>query len=45
MFEMIDEERDTGSSKIFWVKLGVFVAALAAMGGIIYFFAFLPYSH
>lgn len=44
MFEMINEEKpDPEERKMFWVKVCVFVVALAALGGVIYFFAFLPY--
>jgi hypothetical protein len=46
MFEMLNEEQpDAETRKMFWVKVGFFVVALAALGGVIYFFGFLPYSH
>lgn len=46
MFEMINEEKpDAEARKMFWVKVCVFVVAIAALGGVIYFFAFVPYSH
>jgi len=45
MFQMVDEEKPTaGDKKMFWFKVGVFVVALAALGGVVYFFAFVPYS-
>ena len=37
MFEMLNEEKpDADSRKLFWMKVGIFVAAVAAMGGVIY---------
>ncbi len=40
MFQMINEEKPTAEDrKLFWYKLGIFVVALAAVGGIIYFVA------
>ena len=46
MFQMIDEGESTAEDrKMFWVKLGAFVVAMLAFGGVIYFFAFLPYAH
>lgn len=46
MFEMLNEEKpDAEARKTFWVKVGCFVVAIAALGGVIYFFGFLPYSH
>jgi hypothetical protein len=40
MFQMINEERPSAEDrKLFWYKLGIFIAALAAFGGIIYFVA------
>lgn len=45
MFEMLNEEEpDAETRKMFWVKVGFFFVALAALGGVIYFFGFLPYS-
>jgi hypothetical protein len=45
MFQMVDEEKPTaGDRKMFWFKVGAFVVALAALGGVVYFFAFVPYS-
>jgi hypothetical protein len=44
MFQMIDEGKPTAEDrKLFWYKVGLFIVAAAAFGGIIYFFAFLPY--
>jgi hypothetical protein len=46
MFEMLNDEKpNSDARKMFWVKVCMFVVAIAAMGGVIYFFAFLPYSH
>ena len=40
MFQMINEEKPTAEDRrLFWYKLGIFVVALAAFGGIIYFVA------
>ena len=45
MFQMIDETKsETGDRKMFLVKVCAFVVALAAVGGVIYFFAFVSYS-
>jgi len=41
MFEMINEEKpDADARKMFWIKVGAFIVALAGMTGLIYFFAF-----
>lgn len=46
MFEMLNEEKpDAEARRMFWLKVGFFVVALGALGGVIYFFGFLPYSH
>ncbi len=47
MFQMINEgsQATTEDRKMFWVKFGAFVVAMLAVGGVIYFFAFLPYAH
>jgi hypothetical protein len=40
MFQMIDEEKPTAEDrKIFWTKVGLFVVAIAAAAGLIYFVA------
>ena len=45
MFQMVDEEKPTAEDrKMFWFKVGVFVVALAAVSGVVYFFAVVPYS-
>ena len=45
MFQMVDEEKPTAEDKkMFWFKVGAFVVALAALGGVVYFFAVVPYS-
>ena len=37
MFEMLNEEKhDADSRKLFWMKVGIVVVAVAAMGGVIY---------
>ncbi len=44
MFQMIHEERPSAEDrKIFWLKAGLIVVALAFMGGLVYFFALVPY--
>jgi hypothetical protein len=46
MFEMLNEEKpDAEARRVFWKKVGYFVVALGVLGGVIYFFAFFPYSH
>lgn len=46
MFELINEEKpDADARKLFWVKVCAFVVAIAALCGVIYFFAFVPYRH
>lgn len=45
MFQMINEAKsETGDRKMFLVKVCAFVVALAALGGVVYFFAFVSYS-
>jgi hypothetical protein len=37
MFEMLNEEKpDAETRKLFWMKVGIFVVAVAALGGVIY---------
>ncbi len=44
MFQMIDEEKgDSKDKKMLLMKIGVFIVALAALGGVVYFFAFVSY--
>jgi hypothetical protein len=46
MFQMIDEPKSTPEDrKLFWYKVGAFIVALAACGGLIYFFAFGSITH
>ena len=46
MFQMIDEERDSAKDrKMLLLKVGAFIVALAALGGVVYFFAFVPYAN
>lgn len=45
MFQMINEERaDPQDRKTLVMKIGAFVVAMAALGGVVYFFAFVSYS-
>lgn len=46
MFQMIDESKvaTPEDKKLFWYKVGLFFVVAAAFGGVIYFFAFVPYS-
>lgn len=45
MFQMIDEaSAETRDRKALLFKVGVFIVAMAALGGIVYFFAFVSYS-
>lgn len=42
MFEMLNEEKRTSEDrKLFFVKVGVFLVACAAMAGVFYFVGFL----
>ena len=44
MFQMIDEEKkDPKDKNMLLMKIGVFIVALAALGGVVYFFAFVSY--
>jgi hypothetical protein len=44
MFQMINEERPSAEdARMRWLKVGAFVVIAAAIGGVIYFFAFVPY--
>ena len=46
MFQMIDEGKPSPEDrKLFWYKVGAFIVALAAFGGVIYFFAFGSITH
>jgi hypothetical protein len=46
MFQMIDETKVATAEdrKLLWYKIGLFLVVAAAFGGVIYFFAFVPYS-
>ena len=45
MFQMIDEGKATAEDrKLFWYKVGLFIVVAAVFGGVIYFFAFVPYK-
>ncbi len=46
MFQMVDEGKPSAEDrKMLLLKIGAFIVALAALGGIVYFFAFVPYAH
>ncbi len=40
MFQMTDEAKTAGTPKELLIKIALFVAGLAVLGGIVYFFAF-----
>ena len=45
MFQMINDEKPTAEDrKMVWLKVGVFIVMIAALGGIVYFFAFVPWG-
>jgi len=45
MFETIEEdERKSAEKGAFYMKAGVFVAAIAVLAAIVYFFAFVPWG-
>ena len=45
MFQMIDEERPSAEDrKMVWMKVGLFIVLVAALGGVVYFFAFVPWA-
>ena len=45
MFEMVNEVRaEPQDRKMLLMKIGAFVVALAALGGVIYLFTFVSYS-
>jgi len=46
MFQMIDEEKPSPEDrKVFLYKIAAFVVAMAVLGGVVYFFAFVPWSN
>lgn len=46
MFQMIDEGNvEPQDRKMLLVKICAFIVALAALGGVVYFFAFVSYSN
>jgi hypothetical protein len=46
MFQMINEANaEPQDRKMLLVKIGAFIVALAALGGVVYFFAFVSYSN
>ncbi len=44
MFQMINEEKSPEDRKVLLYKIGAFIVAMAALGGVIYFFAFVSWS-
>ena len=45
MFQMINEEKPTAyDRKMLWVKVGLFIVLIAALGGVVYFFATTPFG-
>ena len=45
MFQMINEEKPTAEDrKMMWVKVGLFIFFSAVLGGVVYFFATVPYG-
>ncbi len=46
MFQMINEAAsEPQDRKTFFVKIGMFLVALAALGGVVYFFGFVSYAN
>jgi len=45
MFQMINEEKPTAEDrKMLWVKVGLFIVLCGALGGVVYFFATIPFG-
>lgn len=45
MFQMINEEKPTAEDrKMLWVKVAIFIAGIGVLGGVVYFFAFVPFG-
>jgi hypothetical protein len=45
MFQMINEEKPTAEDrKMLWIKVGLFVVFIAVLGGVVYFFATVPFG-
>ena len=45
MFQMINEEKPTAEDrKMMWVKVGLFIVLIAVFGGVVYFFATVPFG-
>ena len=40
MFQMTDEAKTAGTPKELLIKIALFVAGMAVLGGVVYFFAF-----
>jgi len=46
MFQMIEEGKPSPEDrKLFWYKVGAFIVALEAFGGLIFFFGFGSITH
>ena len=46
MFQMINQAAmEPQDRKMLLIKVGMFVAALAVLGGVVYFFAFVSYAN
>jgi hypothetical protein len=45
MFQMINEEKHTAEDrKMMWVKVAIFIVGIGVLGGVVYFFAFVPFG-
>jgi cell division septal protein FtsQ len=45
MFQMINQtHEEPGDRMLLLLKIGMFIVALAALGGVVYFFAFTSYA-
>ena len=45
MFQMINEDKPApGEGRLIWMKVGMFIIIAAVFAGVVYFFAFVPWS-
>jgi len=45
MFQMINDEKPNAEDrKMMWVKVGLFIVLIVALGGVVYFFATVPFG-
>lgn len=45
MFQMINDEKPTAEDrKLLWLKVAIFVVGIGVLGGVVYFFAFVPFG-